>query len=540
MNNTEATVHESSERAQSIEARDRALDELAAANDRLMEKNHALAQALSRAGKELTKAKAQLTQMTQPPKSFGTMIRVDSSMIDDQGVQHASAEVMMGTRRLIVPVAATVNAARLAAGATVLLNENMVLVEQRGADTLGPVRTIRQLLDDGRLIIVDGGGNPSVVRRASAMAHVTCVPGQRVILDASGRFAVEMLPDEDNTDLVLEEVPDVTFADIGGLEDQIERIRDAVQLPFLHRSLYERYDLKAPKGVLLYGPPGNGKTMIAKAVAHALSQGFGKGAGVFLSVKGPELLNKFVGESERLIRQIFKRARERAADGRPVIVFIDEMDSLLRTRGSGVSSDMETTIVPQFLSELDGVESLDNVMVIGASNRVDMIDPAVLRPGRLDVKIRVDRPDAAHAASVIRHYLTDDLPLEEGVDAGDLSKVLVRDVYTRSSRRHLCDVCNDQGQWSAVFLADVASGAMLKNIVDRAKTKAVKASIDNGAAVAITTELLGRAVEDEFLETRDSVVDADPQQWSRINGMEAGRVTRIRPVTRKESKEQAA
>lgn len=522
---------------QDMQARDQAMDELAAVNDRLMEKNHALAQALSRAGKELTRAKAQLAQMAQPPKTFATMVRVDTAMTDDQGVQHASAEVMVGSRRMIVPIAANLNAARLTPGSSVLMNENMVLVEQRDTDTLGTVRTVRQVLHDGRLIVTDGGGNPTAVRCASALAHEVCASGRRVVIDASGRFAVELLPEEDDVDLVLEEVPNVTFADIGGLDHQIDRIRDAVQLPFLHRSLYERYDLKAPKGVLLYGPPGNGKTMIAKAVAHALSEGFGKGAGVFLSVKGPELLNKFVGESERLIRQIFKRARERAADGRPVIVFIDEMDSLLRTRGSGVSSDMETTIVPQFLSELDGVESLDNVMVIGASNRVDMIDPAVLRPGRLDVKIRVDRPDSLQAASIVQHYLTNDLPLEPGMDAQDLSKVLVRDIYTRSSRRRLCDVCDDQGQWSSIFLADVVSGAMLKNIVDRAKTKAVKASIESGSAVALTADMLGSAVDDEFYETRDSVVDADPQQWSRINGMDAGRVMRIRPVSHREHRE---
>lgn len=327
--------------------------------------------------------------------------------------------------------------------------------------------------------------------------------------------------------------PDVRFSDVAGVDEalaELEEVREFLAEP----EKFTRLGAKIPKGVLLYGPPGNGKTMIAKAVAHALSDGFGRGSGVFLSVKGPELLNKFVGESERLVRQIFTRARERAADGRPVIVFIDEMDSLLRTRGTGVSSDVETTIVPQFLSELDGVESLDNVMVIGASNRVDMIDPAVLRPGRLDVKIRVDRPGADQAASIIRHYLTDDLPLQPGLDADGLSRVLVRDIYTRSSRRHLCDACNDQGQWSAIFLSDVASGAMLKNIVDRAKTKAVKASILGGDDVALNVELLGEAVEDEFVETRGSVMDVDPVQWSRINGMDNGRVVRIRPVPRKE------
>ena len=329
------------------------------------------------------------------------------------------------------------------------------------------------------------------------------------------------------------QTPTTKFADVAGEDEavaEVEEIKDFLKDP----SKYKALGARIPRGVLLYGPPGNGKTMIAKAVAHALSDGFGRGSGVFLSVKGPELLNKFVGESERLVRQIFTRARERAADGRPVIVFIDEMDSLLRTRGTGVSSDVETTIVPQFLSELDGVESLDNVMVIGASNRVDMIDPAVLRPGRLDVKIRVDRPGADQAASIIRHYLTDDLPLQPGLDADGLSRVLVRDIYTRSSRRHLCDACNDQGQWSAIFLSDVASGAMLKNIVDRAKTKAVKASILGGDDVALNVELLGEAVEDEFVETRGSVMDVDPVQWSRINGMDNGRVVRIRPVPRKE------
>ncbi|HJG41196.1 AAA family ATPase, partial [Bifidobacterium pullorum] len=266
-----------------------------------------------------------------------------------------------------------------------------------------------------------------------------------------------------------------------------------------------------------------------KAVAHMLAEGTESG-GVFLSVKGPELLNKFVGESERLIRLIFARARERAASGRPVIVFIDEMDSLLRTRGSGVSSDVETTIVPQFLAELDGVEQLDNVMVIGASNRVDMIDPAVLRPGRLDVKIRVDRPGPRQADDIIRHYLTDDLPLEHGVDAHALARVLVGDIYAQDEHRHVCDVCDEHGQWRAVHMSDVVSGAMLKNIVDRAKTRAVKASIETGAAAALSVDMLAMAAQEEFRESVDAILDADPVQWSRIAGFESGSVTRIRPA----------
>ena len=513
-----------------MERQDERLRSLSEANDRLMAKNHALAKALTRATQELTKAKAQLNQLAGPPMTFATMIRVHAANTDEQGVQHASAEVISGTRRIIVPVAANVQASRLEAGRTVLLNENMVIVDQHDTDTLGSVRTVRQVLDDGRLLVADSGGNVTLVRRAGTLAKENVNAGDRVSVDSSVRFALTLIPVEDDADLVLEETPDVTFDDIGGLDEQIERIRDAVQMPFLHRELFARYDLKPPKGVLLYGPPGNGKTLIAKAVANALAEGSGAGSGVFLSVKGPELLNKFVGESERLIRMIFRRARERAADGRPVIVFIDEMDSLLRTRGSGVSSDVETTIVPQFLSELDGVESLDNVMVIGASNRIDMIDPAVLRPGRLDVKIRVERPKAKQAEQIIRHYLTDDLPLTPGIEAKALTSVLVADIYAVSEHRHLCDVCDEHGQWSPVYLADVVSGAVLKNVVDRAKTKAVKISIESSEPAAIGVNLLAKAVQEEFEETRDAVLDADPVQWSRINGFEAGHVTRIRPT----------
>jgi proteasome-associated ATPase len=505
-------------------------EELAAYNDRLMAKNHALAVALQRAGRELNKAKSQLAQLVQPPMTFAVMVRLDSSHTDEQGVRHASAEVISGARRMIVPVAANVNATRLAAGCTVLLNENMVLVDQRDVDGLGMVRRIAQILDGGRLVVADTSGNVSVVRRGSALSQIALSVGDRVSVDPSGRLALDELPNEDATELVLEETPNVTFDDIGGLDTQIERIRDAVQLPFLHRALFERYDLNPPKGVLLYGPPGNGKTLIAKAVAHALAEGSGTGSGVFLSVKGPELLNKFVGESERLIRIIFKRARERAESGRPVIVFIDEMDSLLRTRGSGVSSDVETTIVPQFLAELDGVEQLDNVIVIGASNRVDMIDPAVLRPGRLDVKIRVDRPGAAQAKQIVRHYLTDDLPLDPDMDADALAGILVSDIYAREERRHIADLRDEQGRWSPLYMADIVSGAMLRNIIDRAKTHAVKQSIESGSDIRLDAQLLGAAVEEEYGESADSVLDADAQQWSRINGVAGGRVVALRPA----------
>nr|WP_314686302.1 proteasome ATPase [uncultured Bifidobacterium sp.] len=502
-------------------------DALALDNDRLRERNHVLARALSRAGDELRKARARMAQAMEPPLTLATMVAMDGVRFDEEGVRHASAEVVVSGRRMIVPVSTEVELSRLGPGDLVVLNDSMALVGRRGASRLGRVRRVTRVLDDGRLLVSDPSGALDLADRAAALSDVVVAQGDSVVVDPSGRFAVEVVSGREDADLVLEETPDASFDDIGGLDEQIGAIRDAVELPFLHRGLFERYGLRPPKGVLLYGPPGNGKTLIAKAVAHSLA-GQGAADGVFLSVKGPELLNKYVGESERLIRVIFRRARERAAAGRPVIVFIDEMDSLLRTRGTGVSSDVETTIVPQFLSEMDGVDSLDNVMVIGASNRVDMIDPAVLRPGRLDVKIRIGRPGEGEATAILGHYLTEDLPFEPGVRPDELIGLMTADIYARTEDRRVCDVRDDQGRWGPVYLADVMSGAVLRNIVDRAKTAAVKSSILRGDDVAIGAGMLATAVREEFRQTRDEVLDADPREWSRINGIADGRVTAIR------------
>lgn len=504
----------------------------AAVLDALRERNHALAQALNRAGKELTKAKTQLAQMASPPLNFALALGVDSVTFDEMGVQHASLEVLYGSRRMVLALAPGVRADRIRPGQTLLLDENMVVVQVRDQAATGPLRQVSRIMDSGILEVKDASGASSLVGRSGALMDADLSVGNQVMVDPAGQLALSLVPEQDQDDLVLEEVPDVTFADIGGLDRQIDRIRDAVQLPFLHKDLFRRFSLNPPKGLLLYGPPGNGKTMIAKAVANSLSKGSGT-PGVFLSVKGPELLNKFVGESERLMRRIFERARQRAGQGGPVIVFIDEMDSLLRTRGSGISSDVETTIVPQFLAELDGVEALDNVMVIGASNRVDMIDPAVLRPGRLDVKVRIDRPDRDAAASILSRYVTPDLPLkpeEGGVD--DLVQVLVRDIYREDQGRKVCDLLDQDGRWYPFYMSQLISGAVLRNIVDRAKTMAVKDSIRQDREVTLDADRCLQAVQEEYLDMLDSVGDQNPQQWARTAGLSVGRVADIRLIGR--------
>jgi proteasome-associated ATPase len=517
---------------------------VAQSEDQLREKNHALAHALKRAGEELRKLKTQMTHLSEPPSSFATFMKLDAYVTTEEGVRIGTAQVLHNGRRIIVSVSPSVDIRRIAPGDQVLLNESLLVVGTRDELGNGPVRVVEELIDADRLAVSDAASEVTIVRRSAAVAHTSLDIGDRIRLDPSGSFAVELLADRETNDMVLEETPEVSFDDIGGLDEQIQAVRDAVELPFLHKDLFAQYGLSAPKGVLLYGPPGNGKTLIAKAVARSLIQtarkqgGVASGAqatggmdGVFLSVKGPEILNKYVGESERLVRSIFKRAQAKASEGVPVVVFIDEMDSLLRTRGTGISSDVENTIVPQFLAELDGIESLTNVIVIGASNRVDMIDPAVLRPGRLDVKIRVGRPGPTQAAAILHHYVTDDLPISAR-SADSLVKAAVDSIFARTPSRLVCDVQTPDGQWHSVYFADLISGAGLKNISDRAKTKAVKAAIaaaSTGNLPGISAEDIAASVEEEFADTAGSVSGLSPDQWSSVQGLEFGRVLAVRP-----------
>jgi proteasome-associated ATPase len=520
---------------------------LAEASERvnqLSERNAKLIETLREARSQLLALREEVDRLAQPPSGYGVFLaRHEDNTVD----------VFTAGRRMRVTVSPAVEADELRLGQSVRLNEALTVVEAGGYEQTGEVCTLRELLladGDGkptRALVVGHADEERVVWLADSLDPSPLKAGDSLLVDNKAGYAYDRVPKAEVEDLVLEEVPDVDYSDIGGLFRQIEQIRDAVELPFLHAELFREYQLRPPKGVLLYGPPGCGKTLIAKAVANSLAKQVaaargdddGQAKSYFLNIKGPELLNKFVGETERHIRLIFQRAREKASEGTPVIVFFDEMDSIFRTRGSGVSSDVETTIVPQLLSEIDGVEGLENVIVIGASNREDMIDPAILRPGRLDVKIKIERPDAEAAKDIFSKYLTAALPIH-GDDltefAGDRALCVeamiqhtVERMYAETEENRFLEVTYANGDKEVLYFKDFNSGAMIQNIVDRAKKAAIKSVLETGQPGLRVQHLLD-AIVDEFAENEDLPNTTNPDDWARISGKKGERIVYIRTL----------
>ena len=520
------------------------LRQLKRENRDISERNTKLAELLKSSRDKLNSLYAQVEALGEPASTYGIYLEPAS--------QDYEAEIYTSGRQMRVKIAPTVAPDSLKPGKLVRLGDGTVIVEACSYDTTGQLTTLIEKIGGTRAVVADQQGTEHLVRLTEPLQSQARA-GDTVLVDLKSGFAFERVPKTEVNQLSLEEVPDVTYADIGGLSSQIETIKDSVELPFAYPELYQQYRLAPPKGLLLYGPPGCGKTLIAKAVANSLSQRIGDGGQAhFINVKGPELLNKFVGETERRIRLIFERARELASDGRPVIVFFDEMESIFRTRGSGVSSDMETTVVPQLLTEIDGVEDIANVIVIGATNREELIDPAILRPGRLDIKIRVSRPNRDEAADIFARYITDDIPLASSSE--DLIDAAVEAMY---APRPFVRLTLADGTTETLHYHDFVSGAMIANVVDRAKKLAIKDHISNAASakgagteganhpgtdqvveehvveehVGVSVEHLRLAVRAEQDESEDLPNTANPDEWARITGRHGQRVVSAEVVS---------
>jgi len=515
--------------------------------ERLLETKGQLAQALSQneklsatlreAREHIAALREEVEKLTMPPSGYGTYLGTN-----DDG----SIDVFTAGRKMRVALHPQIDASELHKGQEVVLNESFNVVLARAMDLNGEVVTLKEVLEDGkRALIVGRADEERVVEMADGLQDEKLRAGDTLLMEGRSGLLVEKLPRPEVEELILEEVPDVSYEDVGGLDDQIEMIQDAVELPYLYSEHFLEHELPPPKGILLYGPPGCGKTLIAKAVANSLAKKVSEKTGklntrsYFLNIKGPELLNKYVGETERQIRLIFQRAREKSDEGVPVIIFFDEMESLFRTRGSGISSDIESTIVPQLLSEIDGVESLKNVIVIGASNREDLIDPAILRPGRLDVKIKIERPDVTGAQSIFSRYLTTNLPLAEAdlnKAKGDRDKAVqtmikaaVDYMYQEDDDNRFLEVTYQNGDKEILYFKDFSSGAMIENIVRRAKKLSIKRLIAGGEK-GITAQDLIDSVRQEFKEHEDLPNTTNPDDWAKISGKKGERIVYIRTL----------
>ena len=504
---------------------------------RAVSQNEKLACTLREAREHIAALRDEVAKLTQPPSGYGTVLDVN---------EDGTVDVHAGGRKMRVSVQPELSG-ELARGQEVVLNESLNVILARRPDRSGEVAILKELLDGNtRALIIGRADEERVVELGDSVRETPLRSGDTLLIDPRAGIVLERLPRPEVENLVLEEVPDVSYADVGGLDRQIEEITDAVELPFVHSALFLDYNLPAPKGILLYGPPGCGKTLIAKAVANSLANkvaevsGDSRARSFFLNIKGPELLNKYVGETERQIRLVFQRAREKSEEGWPVIVFFDEMESLFRTRGSGVSSDIESTIVPQLLAEIDGVEALRNVIVIGASNREDLIDPAILRPGRLDVKIKIERPDAEAAVPIFSRYLTSEVPIDEAaIDSqggGDIDKAIqhmieetVREMYNTDAENRFLEVTYQNGDKEVMYFKDFSSGAMIENIVRRAKKLAIKREISGGSRGIRTDDLLA-SIRQEFKEHEDLPNTTNPDDWAKISGKKGEPIVYVRTL----------
>ncbi len=508
-------------------------------------RNKRLTSTLQEAKEKLQILKEKVDQLSAPPNNYGVFLGEN---------EDGTVDIDISGRKWRVNIDPALRNKNFEIGQEVIVNSGMNVVDIKKAERHGDVVKIKERIDDELAIVSLRTDEERVVRVAESLKDETLKIGENVLLNHTTSMVMEKLPKREVEDLLLEEVPDIGYTDIGGLDEQINAIRDAIELPYLYPKEYEEFNLSPPKGVLLYGPPGCGKTLIARAVASSIAERVRKESGrddvrgYFINIKGPELLNKYVGETERKIREVFQKAREKSKEGFPVIIFFDEMDSLFRSRGMGISSDMESTLVPQFLSEIDGVENLRDVIVIGASNRQDLLDPAVLRPGRLDIKIKIDRPNLAGAKDIFGIYMTPDLPFVEAAHRqfdGDTQAIAdhfidkaVNEMYATTDENRFIEVTYARGERETLFFKDFVSGAMIENIVSRAKKTAIKRFIGSeGTDKGMRLDDLKAAIREEYRENEDLPNTTNPDDWAKISGRKGERIVNIRALTNEPAQE---
>ena len=508
-------------------------------------RNKRLTGTLQEAKEKLQILKEKVAQLSAPPNNYGVFLGTN---------EDGTVDIDISGRKWRVNIDPALKVKSFAVGQEVIVNSGMNVIDIKDAERHGDVVKIKERVEDELAIVSLRTDEERVVRIAESLKAEPLKTGDHVLLNHTTSMLMEKLPKREVEDLLLEEVPNIGYTDIGGLDTQIEAIRDAIELPYLYPKEYEEFNLSPPKGVLLYGPPGCGKTLIARAVASSIAERVRKESGndeirgYFINIKGPELLNKYVGETERKIREVFQKARDKSREGFPVIIFFDEMDSLFRSRGMGISSDMESTLVPQFLAEIDGVENLRDVIVIGASNRQDLLDPAVLRPGRLDIKIKIDRPNLDGAKDIFAIYLTPDLPFAEKVCqefdrdtqavATHFIDEAVRDMYATTDENRFIEVTYARGERETLFFKDFVSGAMIENIVSRAKKAAIKRFIGSeGTEKGMCLDDLKAAIREEYHENEDLPNTTNPDDWAKISGRKGEKIVNIRALINEPTRE---
>src|SRR5467141_3568043 len=477
-----------------------------------------------------------IKKVTSPANRIGTFLGATS---------RDTAHIVVGGADYYCNVDPRIPLAKLKNGTRVLVNEAYVIVGDLGFETAGPVTKITEVLSDDRLRVGSEHGLQSIVLQRSAdLASSTLKSGDEVRVDSNYRMALEMLSSTKSHEHYLDVVPELPWEKVGGQEGALQAIKDAIELPLLHPDLFKKFQHATPKGFLLYGPPGCGKTLIGKATAFNLTKQLGAKSGTemreyFMHVKGPEILNMWVGESERMVREIFATAREKRGEDFMPFLFIDEAESILGTRRASRHSNILSTLVPMFCSEMDGIDSLNDVVIILASNRADLIDPAILRPGRIDRKIKVNRPNREGAREVYRIYLTPDLPYDgalgkeaENIGAA-VDKLIERFVdwqFTRREENKFLEVTLRSGRKEVLYRSDLISGAIIASIVERAKAIAIKRAIATQQPEGIRETDLQLAFNAEYVEN-DIFPSSDvTEDWLKLIDYEPENVVKIAPV----------